>query len=132
MGERPTDPAGTAFRRMAEGEDPSPVEERARSSGWRVLRLDLSGVHDKAGLMEAFASAVPLPDHFGGHWDALEECLSEAEVFAAAAGCLLVLGGFGGMERRLPSEAATLAGLLEDLSAGWAAEGRPFKSLALP
>ncbi|MYS08545.1 hypothetical protein GTW71_19345 [Streptomyces sp. SID6041] len=39
--------------------------------------LDLTGVTDKAGLMDRCAAALALPDWFGRNWDALADCLTD-------------------------------------------------------
>jgi len=35
------------------------------------------GITSKQQLMQAFIRSVPLPDYFGGNWDALDECLRD-------------------------------------------------------
>ncbi|MFF8377703.1 barstar family protein [Streptomyces sp. NPDC015661] len=39
--------------------------------------LDLTGVTDKAALMDRCAEALALPDWFGRNWDALADCLTD-------------------------------------------------------
>ncbi|WP_435971137.1 barstar family protein [Streptomyces sp. Qhu_M48] len=39
--------------------------------------LDLTGVTDKAALMDRCAAALDLPDWFGRNWDALADCLTD-------------------------------------------------------
>ncbi|MFF3609680.1 barstar family protein [Streptomyces sp. NPDC002463] len=39
--------------------------------------LDLTGVMDKAALMDRCAVALALPDWFGRNWDALADCLTD-------------------------------------------------------
>ncbi|MEX0174374.1 barstar family protein [Streptomyces sp. LMG1-1-1.1] len=39
--------------------------------------LDLTGVTDKADLMDRCATALALPDWFGRNWDALADCLTD-------------------------------------------------------
>ncbi|MDX2564890.1 barstar family protein [Streptomyces sp. TX20-6-3] len=41
------------------------------------LVLDLTGVTDKAGLMDRCATVLALPDWFGRNWDALADCLTD-------------------------------------------------------
>ena len=36
-----------------------------------------SGIDNKQQLMQALVKAIPLPDYFGGNWDALDECLRD-------------------------------------------------------
>ncbi|MEI9999244.1 MAG: barstar family protein [Verrucomicrobiota bacterium] len=37
----------------------------------------------KTALLEFLRETVPLPDYFGGNWDALEECLGDPDVLRA-------------------------------------------------
>ncbi|MFC9593645.1 barstar family protein [Streptomyces sp. NPDC056944] len=39
--------------------------------------LDLTGVVDKAALMDRCAGTLALPDWFGRNWDALADCLTD-------------------------------------------------------
>ncbi|MER5967406.1 barstar family protein [Streptomyces sp. NPDC002057] len=39
--------------------------------------LDLTGVTDKAALMDRCAAVLDLPDWFGRNWDALADCLTD-------------------------------------------------------
>ncbi|MGJ5750186.1 barstar (barnase inhibitor) [Streptomyces puniciscabiei] len=62
-----------------------------------VVTLDLDGVTDKAGLMDAVARTLALPDWFGRNWDALLDSLSDPSVWpreAADRGLLLVVTGW--------------------------------------
>lgn len=51
--------------------------ETARRDGCRVLRADLGGARDKAGVLAAIAAGLALPDYFGGNLDALYDCLTD-------------------------------------------------------
>ncbi|MFH8341630.1 barstar family protein [Streptomyces sp. AM6-12] len=60
----------------------------------RIVTLDLTGVADKSGLMDAVARALGLPDWFGRNWDALLDSLGDPSVWpaeAAGRGLLLVV-----------------------------------------
>ncbi|MFR9792276.1 barstar family protein [Streptomyces sp. MB22_4] len=62
-----------------------------------VVTLDLTGVTDKAGLMDAVARALGLPGWFGRNWDALLDSLTDLSVWPPAArghGLLLVVTGW--------------------------------------
>ncbi|MER6072440.1 barstar family protein [Streptomyces sp. NPDC001817] len=66
-------------------------------AGRLTVRLDLDGVTDKAGLMDAVARTLALPDWFGRNWDALLDSLSDPSVWpeeAANRGLLLVVTGW--------------------------------------
>lgn len=55
-----------------------------------LLRIDLSGVADKAATMNALGTALGLPDYFGGNLDALSDCLTDPDY--APKGILLLEG----------------------------------------
>lgn len=44
-----------------------------------VVRIDLGTALSKAAVMAALASALHLPDHFGGNLDALADCLTDPD-----------------------------------------------------
>src|SRR5437879_4658259 len=72
-----------------------------------VVTLDLDGVADKAGLMEACVRALELPDWFGRNWDALADSLGDSSVWPAAAaekGLLVVVTGWQTYAKVRPDE----------------------------
>jgi len=46
-------------------------------SGHRIVVP--KGLESKTGLFAFLRQALPLPDYFGGNWDALEECLIDLD-----------------------------------------------------
>ncbi|OIK28789.1 barstar family protein [Streptomyces malaysiense] len=73
----------------------------------RVVALDLTGVTDKSGLMDAVARALRLPDWFGRNWDALLDSLCDPSVWppeAGGRGLLLVVTGWEAYARTRPDE----------------------------
>ncbi|MFD7713267.1 barstar family protein [Streptomyces sp. NPDC059786] len=85
----------------------APLGEALRAvdaAGWRVTVLDLTGVTDRAGLMDRCVSALGLPDWFGRNWDALADCLGDPEWGPADPGRLLVVGGWQGYAAARPDE----------------------------
>ncbi|MGA4945160.1 barstar family protein [Streptomyces cinereoruber] len=61
--------------------------------------LDLTGVADKAALMERCAEALGLPDWFGRNWDALADCLTDLP-----RPVVLVVTGWRGYAEARPRE----------------------------
>lgn len=73
----------------------------------RVVKLDLDGVTDKAGLMDRTALALQLPDWFGRNWDALADSLSDHTVWpegAVESGLLVVVGNWRPYAKARPDE----------------------------
>ncbi|MFK0216378.1 barstar family protein [Streptomyces sp. NPDC090298] len=64
--------------------------------------LDLTGVTDKAALMDRCADALALPDWFGRNWDALADCLTDLPEAVT-----LVVSGWQTYARTRPREWAT-------------------------
>ncbi|MEU6199018.1 barstar family protein [Streptomyces sp. NPDC047061] len=85
-----------------------------------LLTLDLTGVADKAGLMERVASGLGLPDWFGRNWDALTESLGDTSLWppeAVGRGLLVVVTGWQGYARTRPDEWETARRVFTDASA---------------
>lgn len=74
------------------------------------IQVDLSACCDKASLMQAFATALQLPSHFGHNWDALWDVLREAPTRRVQ------VSGWSALRRAAPAEAAALDALREDLA----------------
>ncbi|MEU6284109.1 barstar family protein [Streptomyces sp. NPDC047028] len=76
-------------------------------TGRHVATLDLTGVTDKAGLMDRVARDLALPAWFGRNWDALADSLSDPTVWpgpAGDSGLLLVVLGWQGYAAARPEE----------------------------
>ncbi|MET8584329.1 barstar family protein [Streptomyces collinus] len=72
-----------------------------------VVTLDLTGVTDKAGLMDRAARALALPDWFGRNWDALADSLGDHTVWPGTAverGMLVVVRGWRAYADAAPGE----------------------------
>ncbi|MFF8837862.1 barstar family protein [Streptomyces sp. NPDC015130] len=61
--------------------------------------LDLTGVTDKAALMDRCAAALALPAWFGRNWDALADCLTDLP-----GPLTVVVTGWQGYARTHPRE----------------------------
>ena len=53
------------------------LQRAARYADQRLLVADLGAAHDKAGVLRELASAFKLPNHFGGNFDALYDCITD-------------------------------------------------------
>lgn len=100
-------------------------EKAARAAGFAVHQADLARVVAKASLLSTLARALKLPSHFGGNWDALEECLLDPE-WLAAPGCCIVLTHCGRYAEAQPDEFSTLIDVCDSVARVWREEDRPF------
>ncbi|MFF3349974.1 barstar family protein [Streptomyces sp. NPDC002779] len=55
-----------------------------------LATLDLTGVTDKAGLMDRCLRDLGLPDYFGRNWDALADVLSDPGLWPEGPAMVLV------------------------------------------
>lgn len=95
----------------------------AASLGYTVFEADLTGCHDKAGLLERLARAMTFPDWFGGNWDAWFDCLTDLGWHAPAPGYVLVLRHALGVHRTAPETLDTALAIVEDAARVWAERG---------
>ncbi|MEW2305172.1 barstar family protein [Streptomyces sp. NPDC006655] len=86
-----------------------------------VVTLDLTGVADKAGLMDRVVSALGLPDWFGRNWDALADSLRDPSVWPPPAvdrGLLVVVTGWQEYAGARPEEWRVARDVLTRAAAG--------------
>jgi Barstar (barnase inhibitor) len=80
-----------------------------------VLRV-LPGIRSKADLLAALASAGRFPDHFGGNWDALLDCLRDLSWIGNRK---VVIMHSDVPLRNIPSECRTYLEILQTALADW-------------
>ena len=95
----------------------------ADSLGYAVFDADLTGCHDKAGLLERLGRAMSFPDWFGGNWDAWFDCLTDLGWHPPAPGYVLVVRRARGMHRTAPETLDTALAIVEDAARVWADRG---------
>ena len=96
--------------------------------GFRTWTLRLDGLRGADALHAVLARTLDFPDWYGANWDGLLDCLRDLS-WAPSPGYVLVVRGLADLQAAAPDEAATFVSVLDDASAAWAAEGRPFWSL---
>ena len=69
------------------------IERLASDYGWTLREVDLRGVEDKAGFIEAWAVGLAFPAWHGKNWDAFEELLHDLSWLGTPAGCIVVARG---------------------------------------
>ena len=99
------------------------IRALAAALGYAVFEADLTGCHDKAGLLERLARSMAFPEWFGGNWDAWFDCLSDLGWHAPAAGYVLVVRHALGMHRTAPETLDTALAIVEDAARVWADRG---------
>jgi RNAse (barnase) inhibitor barstar len=99
--------------------------QAATQSGVRVVSAKLAAVRDKNAFLNALATALQFPAHFGHNWDAFYDCLLDLPQ-GEGHGTLLVLREASGFARTEPEEFAAAVDTLAD-----AAEYRKEKNQVL-
>ncbi len=102
-----------------------PLRAAAKRAGVTWLDLDFAGVLDRDAFLRRCAEVFPLPDYFGGNWDALHECMLD---FAGSGVPGVVVHWRRGQElaRRAPEAAATGLEILQDAARYWGSGGCVF------
>ena len=91
-----------------------------------VRTLDGRRCRTKRALLAEMAHVLGFPAHFGGTWDALEDCLTDLEWLPGTGYRVLVLAADRLLARE-PASYATFVGLLTDVGRAWGtgATGHP-------
>jgi RNAse (barnase) inhibitor barstar len=91
-----------------------------------VLRVDLKGVRSKKALLEALATGLKLPRHFGHNWDALADCLMD-NGWAKTSSITVLIGDAGNADKRFGSEWSTLLEILDETCIWWGEHDKVFR-----
>ncbi|WP_330329426.1 barstar family protein [Streptomyces sp. NBC_00536] len=97
----------------------APALAAAEEAGWTTVRLDLDGVRSKDELMRRCGEALRLPEHFGGNWDALADCLIDLSWLPEAPGRLLAVTSWRGYAVARPGDWETFRDVLEQAVDFW-------------
>jgi RNAse (barnase) inhibitor barstar len=89
------------------------------------LTLNLSGVRSKKALMEAIATGLKLPKHFGHNWDALADCLMDSD-WAKASGYTILVTDSAAAKKRFGEDWDTLIDLLDEACEWWGEREKAF------
>ena len=104
--------------------EPRSIQKLAKSEGFAFFHIDGKNINRKEQLMNAVATALHFPKHFGNNWDALEECLTDLE-WVEADGYLIYYDHIDGLLTTHPAEFETLVEILRDSVAAWREDGEP-------
>jgi RNAse (barnase) inhibitor barstar len=89
------------------------------------LTVELTGVRSKKALMEALATGLKLPKHFGHNWDALADCLMDSD-WAKASGYTITISDSIAAKKRFGEDWETLIDLLEEACEWWGERDKAF------
>jgi RNAse (barnase) inhibitor barstar len=90
-----------------------------------VMRVELKGVRSKKALLEALATGLKLPKHFGHNWDALADCLAD-NAWAKAASITVLLIDASNAETRFGENWTVLLECFDDACVWWDEHGKKF------
>ena len=108
------------------------LAEAASVNRFALLRVDLDGCEDKAGLLARLGYSLRLPAHFGHNWDALADALGELRG-GDVSGVVLLLEHSAGLRRAATADFKRAMEVLQGACREWAARGVPFWAfVALP
>lgn len=102
-----------------------PLRAAAKRAGCAWLDLDLAGVHDRDAFLRRCAGVFPLPDYFGGNWDALHESLLDL-AGSGVPGFVVHWRRGRELARRAPDALNTALEILREAALYWSSTGRVF------
>jgi hypothetical protein len=96
------------------------VVTRLSRAGWDVRVVDVAEVHDKGGLLDAFARALAFPSWVGRNWDALDDALRDLSWWTAGErGRAIIVARAGRLADGLDREWTTLCDVLTTAADRW-------------
>lgn len=101
------------------------VTKAAAQAGLAVFCLDLAGVNEKAGFMNAVAKVLQFPSYFGFNWDAFEDCLTDLS-WIGAKGYVLLVQNLENFQQSAPVDMAMARTILQSAAAYWKRNRIPF------
>lgn len=101
------------------------VSKAAAQAGMAVFCLDLTDINGKAGFLNAAATALHFPRHFGSNWDAFEDCLTDLS-WIEARGYVLLFQNLENFDHNAPAESAMARTILQDAAEYWKQHGVRF------
>lgn len=106
---------------------PAPLDARAvakaaKAAGFASFHIEGRNIARKEQLLNAVATALDFPDHFGANWDALEECLTDLE-WVGGDGYVVHYEHIDALLAAHPDQFETLVEILRDAVESWKADG---------
>jgi len=104
---------------------PKAVQQAAKAAGFAFFHIEGKSVERKEQLMNAVATTLRLPKHFGHNWDALEESLVELD-WAGSAGVVIYYDHIDGLLTTHADQFETLVEICRDAVASWKEDDTAF------
>ena len=98
------------------------IQSAAKKAGYAFFHIDGKKIERKEQLLNAFATALRLPESFGHNWDALEECLTDLEA-GDNEGYVIYFDHIDGLLAAHPDQFETLVEMLRDAVQQWKEDG---------
>jgi RNAse (barnase) inhibitor barstar len=105
--------------------DMHPLAAAAAAAKLHYCAADLKGIDGKAALLAAVAKALRLPEHFGGNWDALADCVEDDE-WLGKGGCVVTLAHAGPYRKAHAADWETFEDILAEAADYWRERHKPF------
>lgn len=99
--------------------------DAAEQNNFAVFRVDLTGVRDKAGLLQSVGDALAFPDWYGHNWDALLDCLADLS-WQPADGYVVILEHCDGIHGDAEVDFVAALQVFEAAANEWREQGIAF------
>lgn len=101
------------------------LRQAADHVGIAYVEIDLDGVRDKRGFLDACAKALQFPQTFGANWDAFADSVQDLS-WHPARGYVIRVRHAVDFERSAVDDHATAVEILRFAAADWKRRGTPF------
>ena len=102
--------------------EPKAVAKAAKAADFAYFHIEGRKIARKEQLMNAVATALDFPEHFGDNWDALEECLTDLE-WVDGEGYVIYYDHIDPLLEAHPDQFETLVEILRDAVKSWQDDG---------
>ncbi len=100
------------------------IEKEVAQCDYAFFYLEGESILSKEQFLEQIARAMDFPGHFGGNWDALEDCLTDLS-WCEAPGYVILYDHFDVFAEQVPDQFETALEILDASVEFWRAQGKP-------
>ncbi len=97
----------------------------ARAAQLSFHSVDAARAESKSTLLAAMAKGLKLPEHFGGNWDALADCLEDDD-WLGDHGVVIVIRHAASYRKAHAADWETLSDILNEAAEYWRERHKPF------